>query len=181
MLSDLDFNNLPSSICGDYELHVPFIMLTGWHRVTATRQEQHLMARSLLKESPGPVSLSTECCEKHCGDKENLNGSFTDDQGDSQIYVSILLTESEVRGRSIVSYGAEPIHTSLQLAAFSHPLCSSQNPLLMEKECPLRKTAVHVDVESFLDNVCSSESWEVVTQTESPKTTQVHASHKGRQ
>ena len=57
--TDLDFNNLPSSICGNYELHVPFIMLTGWRRVTATRQEQHLMACSLLKESPGPVSLST--------------------------------------------------------------------------------------------------------------------------
>ena len=51
--TDLDFNNLPSSICCNYELHVPFIILTGWRRVTVTRQEQHLMVRSLLKESPG--------------------------------------------------------------------------------------------------------------------------------
>ncbi|KAI4538984.1 hypothetical protein MG293_011251 [Ovis ammon polii] len=108
---DLDFNNLPSSICGDYELHVPFIMLTGWHRVTATRQEQHLMARSLLKESPGPVSLSTECCEKHCGDKENLNGSFTDDQGDSQIYVRSALAARGFQGRTCFSRATERIRS----------------------------------------------------------------------
>ena len=50
-----------------------------------------------------------------------------------------------------------------------------------EREYPWRKTAVHVDMKSFLDNVCSSESWEVVMHTESPKMTQVHASHKGQQ
>ena len=49
------------------------------------------------------------------------------------------------------------------------------------KRMPLRKTAVRVDMKSFLDNVCSSESWEVVMHTESPKMTQVHASHKGQQ
>ena len=47
--TDLDFNNLPSSICCNYELHEPFINLTGWCRVTITHQEQHLMVRSIWR------------------------------------------------------------------------------------------------------------------------------------
>ncbi|MXQ89740.1 hypothetical protein E5288_WYG011528 [Bos mutus] len=192
-----------------------------------------------------------ERCENHCRDKENLNGSFMDDHGDSQINVrgecascgqrrgpGVRCSENEeeliifckqkvdvlyqgqdirlVRKRRCLPSSSGAVASTPADSVFRVKLMSdlggyrpreeSQVPAGLgsddcslcelcglrkcvlkestadgERECPWRKTAVHVDMKSFLDNVCSSESWEVVMHTESPKMTQVHASHKGQQ